>query len=135
MIESSTGNPQKDLAKLRRTPQAMAAWQNALQCLRNGRFAPALASYHNLVQQFPCIPQLWAELGLAAAGDLEFGLADQAFQRAEELAPADPALLVFLGTQYYQLRRLDQAFACLKRAVAVAPSSLHARLTLASWLE
>jgi tetratricopeptide (TPR) repeat protein len=135
MIESSKSNPPGDLARIQRSPNAMASWKNALQYLNNGRHAPALASYHSLVQQFPGVPQLWTELGLAAAGDLEFGLADQAFQRAEELAPMDAALLVFIGTQYYHLRRLDQAFACLKRAVAADPSSAHARLTLASWLE
>jgi tetratricopeptide (TPR) repeat protein len=134
MIESAKSNPMDDLAKLRRSP-AMASWQNALQHLNNGRHAPALASYRNLVQQFPGVAQLWAELGLAAAGDLEFSLADQAFQRAMDLAPADAALLVFIGTQYYHLRRLDQALACLKRAVAVDPSSAHARLPLAMWLE
>jgi tetratricopeptide (TPR) repeat protein len=113
----------------------MASWQNALQHLNNGRHAPALASYRNLVQQFPGVAQLWAELGLAAAGDLEFTLADQAFQRAMDLAPADASLLVFIGWQYYHLRHLDQAFDCFKRAVAVDPSSANAHLTLASWLE
>jgi tetratricopeptide (TPR) repeat protein len=135
MIESAKSNPLEDLAKLRRSPQGLASWQNALQHLNTGRHAPALAGYRDLVQQFPGVAQLWAELGLAAAGDLEFSLADQAFQRALELAPADASLLVFIGTQYYHLRRLDQAFACLKRAVAADPSSANARLTLAVWLE
>jgi tetratricopeptide (TPR) repeat protein len=134
MIESAKSNPLEDLAKLRRSP-AMASWQNALQHLNTGRHAPALAGYRDLVQQFPGVAQLWAELGLAAAGDLEFSLADQAFQRALELSPADAVLLVFIGWQYYHLRRLDQALACFKRAVAADPSSANARLTLASWLE
>jgi len=95
----------------------MTSWQNALQHLQNGRHAPALAIYHNLVQQYPSVPQLWTELGMAAAGDLEFGLADQAFQNALELAPNDAVLLVFIGTQYSYLRRLDQTTACFKRAV------------------
>ena len=107
----------------------MASWQHAQRYLRAGRHAPALASYRNLVQQFPGVPQLWAELGIAAAGDLDFALADQAFQRAMELAPADADLLVSIGQQYYHLRRLDQACACFKRAVAADPSSVHARLT------
>ena len=134
MIESAKSNPLDDLAKLRRSP-AMASWQNALRDLNTGRPAPALAGYRNLVQQFPGVAQLWAELGLAAAGDLEFSLADQAFQRAMDLAPADASLLVFIGTQYSNMRRLDQALACFKRAVAVDPSSASARLALASWLE
>ena len=113
----------------------MSAWQNALKHLNNGRHAPALASYRNLVQQFPGVPQLWAELGIAAAGELEFALADQAFQRAVELAPADATMLVAIGLQYYRLRSLEQACTCFERAVAADPSSVHARLNLASWLE
>jgi len=113
----------------------MTAWQDALKHLNGGRYAPALASYHHLVQQFPGVPQLWAEMGIAAARELDSALADQAFQRALELAPADSSLLIFIGWQYYYLRRLDQAFACLKRAVTTAPSSSDARLILATWLE
>ncbi len=135
MIESTKSSLQEDLAKLRRSPQAMASWQNALTQLNSGLHAPALAGYRNLVQQFPNVPQLWAELGLAAAEELEFALADQSFQRALELAPSDAVLLAFIGTQYYQLRRLDQAFSCFKRAVVADPSSTGARRDLASWLE
>ncbi len=128
-------HPLGDLASLQRSPHAMASWQNAQQYLRNGRHAPALASYRTLVQQFSGVPQLWFELGKAAAGDLDFALADQAFQRALELAPADVELLLALGLQYYRLHRMDQACACHERAVKVAPSSPDARLTLASWYE
>jgi tetratricopeptide (TPR) repeat protein len=113
----------------------MASWQHAQEYLRHRRPAVALASYRKLVQQFPGVPQLWAELGMAAAGDLEFALAGQAFQRVVELAPADADLLLVVCRQFYHLRRLDQAFACLKRAVEVNPSSVHARLQLALWLE
>jgi tetratricopeptide (TPR) repeat protein len=74
-------------------------------------------------------------LGSAAMGDLEFSLADRAFQRAMELAPTDAALLSYIGTQYSQFRRLDQALACVKRAVALDPSATSARLTMVSWLE
>jgi tetratricopeptide (TPR) repeat protein len=132
---SAKCNPLDDLAKLRRSAHAMSSWQNALQCMNNGQHATALASLHNLVQQFPGVPQLWAELGIAAAGDLEFALADQAFQRAVELAPADASLLCAIGAQYYHLRRLDQTLACFKRAVAVDPSSVNLHLALAAWLE
>ncbi|MGD0814701.1 MAG: sulfotransferase [Verrucomicrobiota bacterium] len=113
----------------------MASWQNAMQHLNAGRHAPALAIYRDLIQQFPGVTQLWAELGLAAAGDLEFALADQAFQRAMELAPADADLIGFIAWEYYRLRRPDQAFACFKRAVTADPSPAGPRMALASWLE
>lgn len=126
---------QAQLTKLRRTPSAFTSWQNALRFLQTGQHSQALSAYRILVQQFPALPQLSAELGVAAVGELEFEEADKAFQRALELAPGDANTLVFIGTQYYQMRRIDQAFACLKRAVEVDPKSAHARLTLASWLE
>ena len=135
MMTMAKKDAMDDLARLQRSPQAAGSWQNAQQLLRAGQPALALARYRNLVQQFPVVPQLWAELGSAAAGDLDFALADQAFRRALELAPADANLLVFLFTQYYHLRRLDHALACLKRAVEADPSSANVRLTLASWLE
>src|ERR1039458_9586857 len=112
MTNSAKNEPLGNLASLQRSAHAMASWQNAQQYLRNGRHAPALASYRNLVQQFPGVPQLWFELGKAAAGDLDFALADQAFRRAMEVAPADVNLLLALGLQYYRLGRLDQATAC-----------------------
>ena len=134
MTEPAKSNPLDELTRLRRSP-AMVAWQTSLHHLNNGRHAAALAGYRELVNQFPGIPQLWAELGLAAGGDLEFGQADQAFQKALQLAPNDATLLLFIGTQYYHLRRLDQALACLKRAVAADPSSTRPRLALGVWLE
>jgi Flp pilus assembly protein TadD len=79
--------------------------------------------------------QLWFELGLAAAGELEFAQAEGAFRRAWELAPRDSSLLVLLGQQYHKLRRLDLARACFEEAVAVDPGSAHARLSLAAWFE
>jgi tetratricopeptide (TPR) repeat protein len=134
-MENAKGNPQDDLAKLQRSPNVMASWQHAQQYLLNGRHAPALASYRNLVQQFPGVSQLWAELGLAAAGDLDFALANQASQRAAELASNDSSLLISIGQQYHRLRRLEKACACFERAVAADPSSVHARLSLAAWFE
>jgi len=135
MIENTKSEPRDDLAKLQSSPHLMASWQHAQQYLLKGRHAPALASYRNLVKQFPGVSQLWAELGLAAAGDLDFTLANQASQRAAELASTDASLLVSIGQQYHRLRRLEEACACFERAVAADPSSVHARLSLAAWFE
>jgi len=124
-----------DLAKLQCHPRQVALWQNAQQQLLNSRHAPALAGYRNLVQRFPAVAQLWFELGMAAAGELNFELAEQAFGRAEQLAAQDVSMLVLLGQQYHRLRRLVLARSCFERAVAAEPSSVHARLSLAAWYE
>ncbi len=135
MITSAKNDPLGDLARLQRSPHAMSSWHNAQQYLRNSQYAHALASFRNLVQQFPGVSQLWAELGTAAAGDLDFTLFNQASQRAVELASADASMLVAIGLQYYRLRQLEQARDCFERAVAADPSSVQARLNLAGWLE
>ena len=135
MAENTPGDPADDLAKLQRAPRAVAAWQSAQQLLLQGRHAHALTTYRNLVKQFPGVPQLWVELGIAAAGDLDFALASQACARAAELASNDPSLLVSIGQQYHRLRRLKEANECFGRAAAADPSSAHGSLSLAAWLE
>jgi hypothetical protein len=60
MTKNAKSNPQDDLAKLQASPHDVASWQHAQQYLLNGRHAPALASYRNLVKQFPGVSQLWA---------------------------------------------------------------------------
>jgi tetratricopeptide (TPR) repeat protein len=135
MTDSAKDEPEDDLAKLQRQPQAVAVWQAAQQHLIHGRHAAALNGYRNLVKQFPEVAALWMELGLAATGELDFALARQASRRAAELAGADSNLLVSIGQQYHRLRRLQEASACFTQAVAADPESVHARLSLAAWLE
>jgi tetratricopeptide (TPR) repeat protein len=135
MTESTPNSPQVDLAKLRRSHHAMISWQNAQQHLHNRRYGPAVAGFRSLTQQFPAVSQLWAELGNAAEGELDFALANQATRRAAELAANDAPMLVAIGTQFYRLRNFEQASACFERAVVADPSSINARLTLSSWLE
>jgi tetratricopeptide (TPR) repeat protein len=127
--------PPADLAKLERSPRDIARWQKAQQQLLAGRAAAVLPVYRDLTQRFPGILNLWFELGSAAAGDLDFALAVQAFGRAETLAAANPNVLIMLGQQYHRLRLTDRARACYQGAVQADPSSTHARLSLAAWLE
>ncbi len=125
----------KDFEALQRSPRHIARWQKAQQDLLKGRSDLALVGYRELLKEFPGTAELWFELGLAAGKQLDFDLADQAFQRAAGLAPGDVSMLVLLGQQYHQLRRLDKARACFERAVAADPSSIHAQLSLADWFE
>jgi tetratricopeptide (TPR) repeat protein len=127
--------PQTDLAKLERSPRDLERWQKAQQQLLAGRAAAVLPAYRDLTQRFPGILNLWFELGTAAAGDLDFALAGQAFERAETLAAANPDVLVMIGQQYHRLRQIDRARACFQRAVKADTSSTHARLSWAAWLE
>ena len=126
---------QPDLARLEKSPRDIERWQKAQQQLLAGRAAVALPVYRDLTRRFPGIVNLWFEFGTAAAGDLDFALAGQALERAESLASANPDVLVMLGQQYHRLRQIDRARACYQRAVEADPSSTHACLSWAAWLE
>jgi tetratricopeptide (TPR) repeat protein len=124
-----------DLEKLQQSPRHAVRWQKAQQELLKGRPDAALETYRDLLKRFPGVAGLWFELGLAAAEQLDFDLADRAFQRTSELAPKDVSMLILLGQQYHQLRRLDKARACFERAAAADASSIPAQLNLADWFE
>jgi len=124
-----------ELVKLQNSPRAAARWQKAQQQLMGKRFASALAGYQDIVRRFPGVAQLWFELGIAAMGELEFDLADQAFRRTMELSAKDAQMLILLAQQYQRLRRLDQARRCFELAAAADPSSAHAQINLALWHE
>lgn len=122
-------------AELERTPQDLARWHKAQQHLLAGQYAPALAAYRALSSNYPAVPELWLELGNAACGQLDFALANQAYQRVKELAPNNSGLLVLLGRQYQGLRQLDDARIAFEQAVAADPDSVDARISLAVWFE
>ncbi|HEU5069967.1 MAG TPA: sulfotransferase [Verrucomicrobiae bacterium] len=126
---------QGTLNQLQRSPGDRARWQKAQEQLLGGRFGPALAGYRELARRYPAIPELWFELGNAAAGELDFALANEAYRRARELAPHNASLLGMIGQQYQGLRQLDDARACYEHAVRVAPDSVDARINLAVWFE
>jgi tetratricopeptide (TPR) repeat protein len=126
---------QPDLARLEKSPRDLERWQKAQRQLLAGSAAGALPVYRDLTQRFPGILNLWFELGAAAAGDLDFALACHAYERARALASADPAALVMIGQQFHRLRQIDRARACFQQAVEADPSSVHARLSWAAWLE
>ncbi|HTA29399.1 MAG TPA: tetratricopeptide repeat protein, partial [Candidatus Cybelea sp.] len=124
-----------DLGRLEKSPRDLERWQKAQRQLLAGGAAGVLPVYRDLTQRYPGILNLWFELGTAAAGDLDFALASQAFERARRLAAADPAALVMIGQQYHRLRQIDRARACFQEAAEAAPSSVHASLSWAAWLE
>jgi tetratricopeptide (TPR) repeat protein len=124
-----------DLVKLQRSQRDVARWLKAQQQVVGGSYALALPSYQDLVKRFPGVEQLWFELGLAALGELEFELADEAFSRVESMARKDAALQVLLGQQFHRLRCPERARTCFERAVQVDRASVHTQLGLAAWYE
>ena len=124
-----------DTAKLQRSPRDTARWRKAQEKLLGGRHAAALVDYRDLARRFPGVAELWFELGNAAAGELDFPLANQAYRRALELAPDNSSLISLIGHQFQSLRQLSDARACFEQAVAANPDAVDARINLAVWLE
>ncbi len=116
-------------------PRDVARWQKAQAQLLSGQSGPALRLYRELVGRCSQSAELWFELGNAAAGELDFPQANQAYQRALELAPGNASLLGLIGHQYLGLRQLDDARACFERAVSAAPDLVDAHINLAVWFE
>ena len=98
-------------------------------------FAPALARYQKLTRQRPGEAVTWAEYGNAASGAGQFDLADQCWQKALELAPANAELIGMIGHQYQGMRQPEKAGACFARAAASAPRSINPRISLAVLME
>jgi Flp pilus assembly protein TadD len=124
-----------NLTQLQRSPRDVVRWQNAQQQLLGGQSGPALTGYRVLVRRYPAVAELWFELGNAAAGELDFAQANEAYRRALALTPRNASLLGMIGHQYQSLRQLDDARACYERAVAADPDLVDARINLAVWLE
>ena len=105
-----------DLAKLQRSLRDQAKWQKARQQLLGGQFVTALTTSRELSRSYPALAELWFELGTAAAGTLDFSLANDAYQRARKLAVHNAPLLGMIGQQYQGLRQLDDARTCYEAA-------------------
>lgn len=123
------------MGELQRSPRDLDRWQNAQRLLLGAQHEAALAGYQVLARRYPKIAELWFELGNAAAGSLDFPLANQAYRKARDLAPGNASLLGLIGQQYQGLRQLDDARACYTRALSVDPDSIDARINLAVWFE
>jgi Flp pilus assembly protein TadD len=122
-------------SSLEPSPVDLRRWQKAQQDLLKGRAEAALTTYRDLTGKYPDRSELWFELGLAAAKELDFDLADRAFQRTAELSPNDASMRILLGQQYHLLRRMDRARSCFEAASAIDPASVPAQLSLAEWYE
>jgi len=124
-----------NLAQLQRSPRDAALWHEAQQQILGGNSGSALLTYKKLTKRYPAVAELWYELGNAAMGELDFKLANQAYDRVARLAPNNANLLGMLGRQYQGLRQLDDARACFERAVAAAPDAVDGLINMAVWFE
>src|SRR5690348_12816483 len=81
----------------------------ARQLLLSQHFGEALASYAQLTRQCPGEAILWFEYGNAASSLHDRELADRAWRKALELAPANAELIGLIGHQYQGARNPERA--------------------------
>ena len=96
-----------------------------------GRFADAIADYHEALRIAP--QNVDAEIGLAQAyrGVRNFDAAKQTLEQARREHPKSAAPLAMLGDLDLELQTYDAAIAHLKAALALEPANVDARNRLA----
>jgi tetratricopeptide (TPR) repeat protein len=107
----------------------------ARQLLLANNFAQALPRYEQLTRQYPGAAVVWAEYGNAASRLHDIKLADRAWQRALELAPANAEVISMIGHQYQAVRLPEKARACFTQAAACDVRAINPRISLAVLLE
>jgi tetratricopeptide (TPR) repeat protein len=129
--------------------EALAAqrkWDQAIQIARThafdqslladlllsaGKFAEAAAQFQAIIDRTPRSEKLYLGMGDAKAHLNDTNGAAAAFQKARELAPADPAPDVDLGILYDRARRFLEARAAYESALAKQPDNATALNNLA----
>ncbi len=91
--------------------------------------------YARLVREQPSAAFLWFEYGNAASGLRDYTMAEQAWSRAQRLAPRHAELLSLIGHQYQALRQPVRARDCFAAAAAADPKAINPRISLAVLLE
>jgi tetratricopeptide (TPR) repeat protein len=103
--------------------------------LLSQRFGQALSLYRKLVRQFPGQAEIWYEYGNAAFGLRDQESAEDAWQKALQLAPRNVELIGLIGHQYQGMRQPERARACFAQAAAADPRAINPRISLAVLLE
>ena len=116
-------------------PDFQRRLNEARRLLLAKNFGQALPRYEELARQCPQEAVVWLEYGNAASGLRRRSLADQAWQKALDLAPRNAELIGLIGHQYQGLRNAERARACFVRAAAAEPRAVNPRISLAVLLE
>lgn len=112
------------------TPATDKRLNEARELTRQYNFFEAVTVYEKLARANPHMVQIWFEYGCAAAGAGQVDLSDRAWQRAQELEPANVELQLQMGHQYQNLRQLEKARAAFERASALNPRAIDPRMAL-----
>ena len=93
-------------------------------------FLDAVSAYEKLVRAYPNVAEIWFEYACAAVGAGQMDLADRAWKRAQELAPANVEIHLQMGHQLQNFRHLDKARAAFEQASALDPRAINPRMAL-----
>jgi tetratricopeptide (TPR) repeat protein len=103
------GEPQKVLELLGGATDPLARYQVALAQFKLGRLDTAAATLNAIVRDRPEFAEAWYQLGLTRLGLDKISDAEQAFRRASELRPDEPALRLAWADALQKLGRVEEA--------------------------
>ncbi len=103
--------------------QVLAAYDQARDLVRQGRFGEAIDQLRAIADGRPAMVDIWIEIGglLVREGRLEEAV--EAYKRVVEAAPRDRTALIGVADGLYRLGRLDEARAQAEAAVALVSES------------
>jgi TolB-like protein/Tfp pilus assembly protein PilF len=99
-------------------------------------FAAAFAAYQEALKRLPNNSFVYQYLGIVQRRLGQWQEAEANYKKALELDPRDVGLLNDMGNEFYfYLRRFDDSYAMLDRALQIAPDSASARANKVSLLQ
>ena len=103
--------------------------------MNHDRFSEAVVAFEKLTRVYPRVAQIWFEYSCAAGNARQMDVMDRAWQRAQELDPANYTMQLQMGHQCQNLRKFDKARIAFERAAAIDPRSIDPRMALAILFE
>jgi tetratricopeptide (TPR) repeat protein len=112
------------------TPATDKHLNEARELARQYSFSEAVSVYEKLTRVYTHVAQVWFEYACVAASAGQMDLTERAWQRAQELEPANLELQLQMGHHYQSLRHLEKARAAFERASAMDPRAIDPRMAL-----
>jgi tetratricopeptide (TPR) repeat protein len=113
----------------------VSAFYAGLAALQVGDDIHAESKLSEVTRLLPAEPAGWANLGILALRQRNYGAAAQDFKRARDLAPKNDQLYSLLGILESQQGNSNQSLADLRRAAELNPNNLRAIYQLAEETE
>lgn len=128
--KTTTGLPVIHYQALQLSSQAQAYWEQAGKALNENRFDSALKNLERISHLEPAFASAHSSRGTIYLELRQWNQAEEAFQKAVEVAPSDYRYHLGLGWFYLQTDRATEAITPLQRAVELKPEDAEAHAFL-----